>query len=199
MKQRINLLPLKPKPVRNWLSFKNLLTLLSVLFISSSLAGLGMWLDAGNLQSQTAGFKVENLSLQNNLMQLKTQQAARQVPRELEQELNQLRQQVLAMQQMQAQTDDFSATKHSGFSQTLTKLHNSMPAKSQLHSFKIGPQNNVVYLRGSADRARDLPLIVKNLRAGQLLENLNIEKLRTQRSGNSHTFELLAISGGESQ
>ena len=197
MKQRINLLPLKPKPVRNWLSFKNLLSLLSVLFISSSLAGLGMWLDTQNLQAQTTAFEVENLSLQNNLMQLKSQQSARQVPRELEQELNQMRQQVLAMQQMLEFRDEFEATQRSGFSQTLAKLHHSMPAKAQLEGFKIGPQNNLVYLRGTAQRARDLPVIVKNLRAGQLLDKQNIEKLRSQRSGDLHSFELTATSGGQ--
>ncbi|EPJ46800.1 MAG: hypothetical protein OFPI_33300 [Osedax symbiont Rs2] len=198
MKQRINLLPLKPKQVRNWLSFKNLLTLLSVLFIGSSLAGFGMWLDTGNLQSQTTAFEVKNLSLQNNLMQLKSQQAARRVPRELEQQLSQMRQQVLAMQQMSEQIDDMDPTKRSGFSQTLAKLHDSIPAKAQLEAFKIGPQNHLVYLRGTARRAHDLPLIVKNLRAGQLLDNQNIEKLRTQRSGDAHSFELSITSGGQS-
>ncbi|MCJ8340625.1 MAG: hypothetical protein MJK10_19340 [Pseudomonadales bacterium] len=199
MKQRINLLPIKPKRVRNWLGLKNLLTLLSVLFISCSLAGLGFWLDARNLQSQAVSFEVQNLSLQNNLMQLKSQQATRQVPRELEHELKQMRQQVLAMQQMLTLEDTLNSASRGGFSQTMTQLQNSMPDRAELHSFKIGSHTNLVYVRGSAATPQDLPLIIKNLRARHLLEKHDIEKLRMQRSGDSHSFEVSVTSGGQEQ
>lgn len=191
MKQTINLLPLKAKKIRNWLSFNNVLGVLVVALCASlSLAALWGW-QGYQLQTQ--------LNEQQQLLSSKSQQLTQlsvlldrpkvfsEISLQLEQQQNQLQ----AMQKMLEISNAFSVEKPQGFLLAIGSLQASLPFLAKFESFKISQGQRLEYVNGSSAKAHDMPELLANLRAAGLLKD-QIISVDVLNNGVEHQFKILS-------
>ncbi|EPJ47126.1 MAG: hypothetical protein OFPII_15180 [Osedax symbiont Rs1] len=191
MKQTINLLPNKPKTVRNWLAFNNLLSILAITLVSSLSLSAYFWWQANSLQTNLQAQQLANTNATREIINLTTRLAQQDAPTPLTVQVEQLTQQIAAMQQMLDLSTEYSFVEQSGFLQMFDKLQSSIPVNSQLESFKATAGQQFTYIRGSTTHAATVPKLLDNLRVQNLLHRQNIANLKIQRATEHYRFEIL--------
>jgi hypothetical protein len=191
MKQTINLLPLKPKEVANFLGFNMFLSSVGICFIICSSIAAYLWWQTGALEADFQQRRVANLAVQTEIVKNTETMAKRAVPSALTLQLTQLQQQIKAMQQMLELSVATSAQQDYVLVNLINTLQQSMPANSLLESFKVESHGKFSAITGTTEHLEKLPLILKNLRDHGLLKNQDISKIRALRSAENHKFEIL--------
>lgn len=190
MKQTINLLPLKSKEARNWLSFRSFVGLVTIGFVGVSTIAVLLWWQADALQVALKQAQVDKIAVQNELVKNTQAIALRQAPKTLTLQLSQWQQQIQAMQQMLELSLDDSEIEAYSVVHLINSLQNSLPLNSQLEGFKIAQQGKFSAITGTTENLEQLPLLLENLRGHGLLNRQDITKISALRGTEQHSFEI---------
>ena len=191
MKQTINLLPLKAKKIRNWLSFNNLLVVLALSFFSGlSLTAFWGW-QGHQLQAEVDEQQQLLVSCSQQLIELSAQLDRPKVFSEVSLQLEQQQNQLQAMQKMLEISSALSVAKSQGFLLAIGSLQDSLPFRATFESFKISRGQRLDYVNGTSANAHDMPELLGNLRAAGLLKD-QIISVSVLNNGAEHQFKILS-------
>lgn len=195
MKQTINLLPLQPLVVRNWLAFNYVLAVFGLTIIALLCTGSWFWWQTSNIKLQNAQQLSQNISDQSQIETITAALDKRQIPYKLSIARTQLQQQVKAMQQMLDMIAQADLPNSVGFLASVDSIHISLPESAQVKQFTIGAQQNLISLKGSVANVKDIPLLIQDLRDNDVRYNQNTSRIDVQNAGDYHSFEILSQSG----
>ena len=195
MKQTINLLPLQPLVVRNWLAFNYVLAVFGLTIIALLCTGSWFWWQTSNIKLQNAQQLSQNISDQSQIETITAALDKRQIPYKQGIARTQLQQQVKAMQQMLEMIAQADVPNSTGFLASVDSIHISLPERAQVKQFTIGAQQNLISLKGSVANVKDIPLLIQNLRNNDVRYNQSTSRIDVQNASDYHSFEILSESG----
>ncbi|MFT5709167.1 MAG: hypothetical protein ACI9ES_003474 [Oceanospirillaceae bacterium] len=193
MKQTINLLPAQPVRIKNWLAFNYFLSMLVITFTTCLVIGATYWQLSSSLALGHQQQITTNLNLQNSISTLSSDIEKRQVPAKLSNKVEQLQQQVMAMQQMLASPTQMHIKQNGDFLAALLALQKSMPDDAKLQSFKFSSGQYLNQVSGKIALPADIAKLLSNLKNNGLLKHQQLANVNTQNSGDDYSFTLSAI------
>ncbi|BBB31518.1 PilN domain-containing protein [Neptunomonas japonica] len=181
MKQRINLLPPKPKVERDLLCFSSVLMgLAGVLMVCSVITGL-LWYDTEQTEEKLNGLVQQEKSHQSKLQDLESLRSQRTPDPELMGYRDLLKQTVLSKKRLSNLLQTVQPEHRQGFSEGLLAFSNSTPDKVWLTAFKMTSGSLILDLTGESSDTSKIPLFLRSLAQQEFFKSMRFAELETER------------------
>lgn len=199
MKQRINLLPPRPKVVKQQFTFKQMLSFAAVILVASGAMAAWLHFEAATKNNELRVYADTERKQSETLNRLESL-LAEQVPDPI---LVARRDRLTGMLTQQAQLADLleqvEVAQRSGFSRDMRMLSEQVPNKLWFTAFSITDSGQALTLDGVAQNADLVPLLVKSLSTAEHFGALYFSRLETTRDDDGlYTFTIAGQRvGGE--
>ena len=158
MKQRINLLPPKPKVERDLLCFSSVLMGLAGVFMVCSLITGLLWYNTQQTEDEFNELVLQETSHQSKLQSLQSLQSQRKPDPELMAYRDLLKQTVLSKNSLSNLLKTVQPEHRQGFSEGLLAFSNSTPDKVWLTAFKMTSGSLILDLTGESSDTSKIPV-----------------------------------------
>ncbi|WP_293268985.1 PilN domain-containing protein [Neptunomonas sp.] len=199
MKQRINLLPLRPKVERDFLSLNSVMIGGGcLLLLCSFITGL-LWFNTQQSEERLQVLLVKEKQLQGTIQSLATQQSQRKLDPELIAYHELLQQTVASKKSLSSLLETIQPESRKGFSEGLLAFSNSTPDKLWLTSFKMASGATVLDLSGESADTSQIPVFLRTLAQQEFFKNIKFAELETERNeSDAYLFNAHGlVAGGE--
>ncbi|WP_028470092.1 PilN domain-containing protein [Neptunomonas japonica] len=181
MKQRINLLPPKPKVERDLLCFSSVLMgLAGVFMVCSVITGL-LWYDTEQAEKKFNELAQQEASYQSKLKNLQSLQSQRKPDPELMAYRDLLQQTVLSKKSLSNLLKRVQPEHRQGFSAGLLAFSNSTPDKVWLTAFKMTSGSLILDLTGESSDTSKIPVFLRSLAQQDFFKSMRFAELETER------------------
>ena len=199
MKQRINLLPIRPKVERDFLSLNSVMIGGGcLLLLCSFITGL-LWFNTQQSEERLQVLLVKEKQLQGTIQSLATQQSQRKLDPELIAYHELLQQTVASKKSLSSLLETIQPESRKGFSEGLLAFSNSTPDKLWLTSFKMASGATVLDLSGESADTSQIPVFLRTLAQQEFFKNIKFSELETERNeSDAYLFNAHGlVAGGE--
>lgn len=199
MKQRINLLPPRPKVVKQQFTFKQMLSFAAVILVASGAMAAWLHFETATKDNELRVYADTERKQSETLNRLESL-LAEQVPDPV---LVARRDRLTGMLTQQAKLADLlkqvEVAQRSGFSRDMRMLSEQVPNKLWFTEFSITGPGQALTLEGVAQNADLVPLLVKSLSTAEHFGALYFSSLETARDDDGlYTFTIAGQRvGGE--
>ena len=181
MKQRINLLPPRPKIERDYLLFGSVLWAFIGVLLGCSVLTAWLWYDVNHKEERLQALLTSGQQQQQQLNKLETLQVQRKPDPALEYYRDQLKQTVLSKQQLSGLLQTLQPKYQQGFSGGLLAFANSTPDKIWLTAFKMTSGSLILDLTGESVDTSQIPLFLGRLAQQEFFQNMHFAELKTEK------------------
>ncbi|WP_136681545.1 PilN domain-containing protein [Neptunomonas sp. XY-337] len=199
MKQRVNLLPPRPKVVKQQFTFKQMLSFAAVILVASGAMAAWLHFETATKDNELRVYADTERKQSETLNRLESL-LAEQVPDPV---LVARRDRLTGMLTQQAKLADLleqvEVAQRSGFSRDMRMLSEQVPNKLWFTEFSITGPGQALILEGVAQNADLVPLLVKSLSTAEHFGALYFSSLETTRDDDGlYTFTIAGQRvGGE--
>ncbi|MGY8873196.1 MAG: PilN domain-containing protein [Pseudomonadales bacterium] len=181
MKQRINLLPPKPKVERDLLCFSSVLMGLAGVFMVCSLITGLLWYNTQQTEDEFNELVLQETSHQSKLQSLQSLQSQRKPDPELMAYRDLLKQTVLSKNSLSNLLKTVQPEHRQGFSEGLLAFSNSTPDKVWLTAFKMTSGSLILDLTGESSDTSKIPVFLRSLAQQDFFKRMRFAELETER------------------
>ncbi len=199
MKQRINLLPPRPKVERDLLQFNYILWAFAGVFLLCSVISVWIWRDVDQTEQQLQDYTINVQQQQEALGKLELLQRQRKPDPELENYRDQLQQTVLSKQRLSGLLETVQPEHRQGFSEGLLAFSASMPDKVWLTAFKMSSGSLILDLTGESADTSQIPVFLRQLAQQDFFNQMHFAELKTEKNNDeSYRFNAHGVIAGKS-
>lgn len=198
MKQRINLLPPRPKVERDYLRFNYLLwAFVGVLLVCSAASGW-IWKGVNQAEQQLQDYTIKVQQQHEALGKLELLQRQRKPDPALEDYRDQLQQTVLSKQRLSGLLETVQPEHRQGFSEGLLAFSASMPDKVWLTAFKMTSGSLILDLSGESADTSQIPVFLRQLAQQDFFNKMHFAELKTEKkNGKDYMFNAHGVIAGK--
>ena len=199
MKQRINLLPPRPKVQRDWLLAKNVGAGLVVVILCCALIAGWLWYTVQNSNMALAELSESAREQQTHIEALETELAARKPDMALVNERNALIQKIESKRYLTTLLALVQPGNQQGFSSAMRGFSQSVPEALWLTKFTLDTTGGELQLSGSSVQADRVPAFLRNLVKQDAFHGVHFSELSTELTDNLYSFKVTGIQAVGSQ
>lgn len=198
MKQRINLLPPRPKVERDYLRFNYVLgAFLGVVLLCSVISGW-VWINVNQADEQSQGYAIQMQQQQQSLKKLEVLQSRREPFKALEDYRDKLQKTILFKQRLSGLLETVLPEHRQGFSEGLLAFSNSTPDKVWLTAFKMTTGSLILDLTGESADTSQIPVFLRQLAQQSFFNQMHFAELKTEKKNDqAYLFNAHGVNAGE--
>ena len=198
MKQRINLLPPRPKVERDYLQFNYLFwALAGILLLCSAISGW-FWRDVNHTDKKLQEYAVKVQVQQQTLSKLEVLQRQRKPDSALEDYRDRLQQTVLSKQRLSGLLETVQPEHRKGFSEGFLAFSASMPDKVWLTAFKMTSGSLILDLTGESADTSQIPVFLRQLAQQDFFNKMQFAELKTEKKNDkTYMFNAHGVIAGK--
>lgn len=193
MKQRINLLPPRPKVQRDWLLAKNVGAGLVVVILCCALIAGWLWYTVQSSNMALAELSESAREQQTHIEALETELAARKPDMALVNERNALIQKIESKRYLTTLLALVQPGNQQGFSSAMQGFSYSVPEALWLTAFTLDTTRGEMQLSGSSVQADRVPVFLRNLVKQDAFHGVHFSELSTELTDNLYSFQATGI------
>ncbi len=199
MKQRINLLPPRPKVQRDWLLAKNVGAGLVAVVVCCALMSGWLWYTLQNNNTALAGLSEKASEQQTHIEALETELAARKPDASLMNDRNALIQKIESKRYLTTLLALVQPGNQQGFSSAMRGFSQSVPEALWLTEFTLDATGGELQLSGSSAQADRVPVFLRQLVKQSAFHGVHFSELSTELSDNLYFFKTTGVQALGSQ